>query len=148
MNSTETLIEEGTICKEVIINTPLSKVWKALTEQKQIEKWFMAPDNFIPEVGTIFHMTGTKDGKSFPHTCTILEVIPEKKLSYTWNMTAIDGETIVTWELEELGKTTKLTLTHSQWDKVKFNTPDLSHDDYVNGWNYFTNKLKEYSETF
>lgn len=146
MNSTESLIEEGTICKEVIINAPLSKVWKALTEQKQIEKWFMAPDNFIPEVGTTFHMTGTKDGVSFPHTCTILEVIPEKKLSYTWNMTVIDGETIVTWELEEQGKTTKLTLTHSQWDKVKFNTPVLSHNDYVNGWNYFTNKLKEYSE--
>lgn len=147
MNTTESLIEEGIICKEVIINASLSKVWKALTEQKQIEKWFMAPDNFILEVGTTFHMTGTKNGISFPHKCTIVEVIPEKKLSYTWNMNAIDGETIVTWELELQDTATKLTLTHSQWDKVKFNTPDLSHDDYFNGWNHFTNKLKEYSET-
>ncbi|MBN8570756.1 MAG: SRPBCC domain-containing protein [Ignavibacteria bacterium] len=147
MNATEVLTELDTICKEIIINAPASKVWKALTEQKQIEKWFMAPDNFIPEAGTTFHMTGTKDGESFPHTCTILEAIPEKKLSYTWNMSAIDGESIVAWELEEQDKTTKLTLTHSQWDKVKFNTPSLSPDDFINGWNYFINKLKEYSET-
>lgn len=147
MNAIEVSTEQDTICKEIIINAPVSKVWKALTEQKQIEKWFMAPDNFIPEIGTTFHMTGTKDGESFPHTCTILEAIPEKKLSYTWNMSAIDGETIVAWELEEQGTATKLTLTHSQWNKVKFNTPSLSHNDFINGWNHFTNKLKEYSET-
>jgi len=146
MNSTEVSTEESVICKEVIINAPASKVWKALTEKEQIDKWFMKPDNFRAEAGTTFHMTGTKDGKEFPHTCTILEIIPEKKLTYTWNMTAIDGETIVSWELEEKGTATKLTLTHSQWDKVKFHTTDLSHSDFVNGWNHFTNKLKEYSE--
>lgn len=146
MNSTES-IETDVICKEVIINAPASKVWKALTEKNLVDKWFMPPENFKAEVGNTFHMTGSKDGVTYPHTCTITELIPEKKLSYTWNMTVIDGETLVTWELQEQDGSTKLTLTHKGWDKVKFNTAELSLNDYHNGWNHFTNKLKEFSET-
>ena len=62
-------------------------------------------------------------------------------------MSAINGETLVTWELQKEGEATKLTLTHSQWDKVKFNSDEISINDYVNGWEHFTSKLKEYSET-
>ncbi|MBS1494148.1 MAG: SRPBCC domain-containing protein [Bacteroidetes bacterium] len=147
MNSTESAVIEGTLCKEVIINAPVSKVWKALTEKEQIDQWFMPPENFKPEIGNTFKMTGSKDGVSYPHTCTITEIIPEKILAYTWSISAIDGETLVTWELQEMNSGTKLTLTHSNWDKVKFNTTAISTNDYINGWNHFTNKLKEYSET-
>lgn len=146
MNSAEA-IETDVVRKEVTINAPISKVWKALTEKDLIDKWFMPPENFKAEVGNTFQMTGSKDGISYPHTCTITEIVPEQKLAYTWGMTAIDGETLVTWELQKEGDGTKLTLTHSGWDKVKFNTPELSLNDYNNGWNHFTAKIKEYSET-
>lgn len=140
-------VTENVICKKIIINAPVSKVWKAITEKDLIAEWFMAPDIFKAEAGCTFHMTGTKDGKEFPHTCTVTEVIPEKRLSYTWNMTAIDGETFVTWELDEINSQTHLTLTHSGWENVSFNTPDISRNDYLNGWNYFLNKLKETTES-
>jgi uncharacterized protein YndB with AHSA1/START domain len=148
MNSADTIdVTENIICKKIVINAPASKVWKALTEKELISSWFMAPDNFKAEPGHTFHMTGTKDGKEFPHTCTVTEVISEKKLSYTWNMSAIDGETFVTWELEEQGTQTHLTLTHSGWDNASFNTADISRNDYINGWNYFVNKLKDTTES-
>jgi len=134
------------IVKEISINAPVSKVWKAISEKEQINKWFMPSEDYKPEVGNTFHMTGSKEGTEYPHTCTITEIIPEKKLSYTWGMSAIEGETLVSYELEPEGSGTKLTLTHSGWDKVKFTSNDISLTDYHNGWNHFIGKIKEYSE--
>ncbi len=145
MNSSN-VIEAEVICKEVIINAPASKVWKALTNKDHIKNWFMACDDFVPEVGNTFHFQGCKEGEDFFHTSTITELIPEKKLTFTWNRNGIPEESLVTYELNETNGSTKLVLTHSNWGNMLDENPVL-RTDHTSGWEYFVNRIKNYSET-
>jgi uncharacterized protein YndB with AHSA1/START domain len=134
------------VIKEITIDAPVSKVWKALTEPEQIVNWLMPPENFELKVGTTFNMLGTSKGVEYPHICTITEIIPEKKLSYTWAVKDKLSDTLVTYELEDQNGKTKLTLTHSGWDKVKLTTEGTHRDDYNNGWEHVIPGLKKYLE--
>lgn len=134
------------VVKEVTINTHVSKVWDALTKKEQIAKWLMPSDDFELKAGTTFNMLGTSKGVEYPHVCTIKEIVHEQKLSYTWAVKDKLGDTLVTYELEEQDGKTKLTLTHSGWDKVELTTEGASRDDYNNGWEQVIPGLKKYIE--
>jgi uncharacterized protein YndB with AHSA1/START domain len=75
----------------------------------------------------------------------ILELIPNEKLSYTWNAQKRDSigsrsfkESIVTWILDELpdGKT-RVTLTHSAEEKEV-------RQDRERGWSHYLSQLAAY----
>jgi uncharacterized protein YndB with AHSA1/START domain len=92
-------------------------------------------------------MVGNCEGETFPHTCTITEVIHERKISYTWKIDNEPGETLVTYELEKLNNKTKLTMTHSGWDKFPADTPQEARDGYADGWESIINTyLKDFVE--
>lgn len=134
------------VVKEIVINAPISKVWSALTEKEQIEKWLMPANDFILEAGNTFNMLGRNRGIDYLHICKITEIIPEKKLSYTWGIKDKLSDTLVTYELEDIEGKTKLTLTHSGWDKVTLAEPGTGRDDYNNGWQFVIPGLKKYVE--
>lgn len=96
-----------------------SEVWEYLTQSELIALWLM-PNNFKLEVGHEFQFT-TKpmpalnlDG--IMH-CKVLEIVPQKRLSYTWKAGSGNGiftlNTIVEWDLEPHGNGTKLKLRQS-----------------------------------
>lgn len=146
MNSAET-IQAEVICKEVVINAPASKVWKALTDKEHLRNWFMACEDFAPHVGNTFHFQGNKGEEICYHTSNIVEIVPEKKLSFTWNRNGIPDETLVTYELTQTNdSTTKLVLTHSNWGAMLDENPVL-RTEHTSGWEYFINRIKNYSET-
>jgi uncharacterized protein YndB with AHSA1/START domain len=76
---------------------------------------------------------------------TIIVLIPNKKLSYTWTFHDVPGfpETTVSWELDEVGPNkTRVKLTHSDFTgKEKGLTSFESHDK---GWNVELSKLAKY----
>lgn len=134
------------VIKETTIDAPVSKVWDALTKKEQIAKWLMPSDNFELKLGATFNMLGKSKGVEYPHICTIKEIVPEKKLSYTWAVKDKLGDTLVTYDLEDLDGKTKLTLTHTGWDKVTLTTEGTHRDDYNNGWEQVIPGLKKYVE--
>lgn len=135
------------VVKEITIDAPVSRVWDALTKKEQIAKWLMPSDNFELTVGATFNMTGSSKGVEYPHICTITEIVPEKKLSYTWAVKDKLSDTLVTYELEEQEGKTKLTLTHSGWDKITLATEGAFRNDYNNGWEQVIPGLKKYVES-
>jgi uncharacterized protein YndB with AHSA1/START domain len=134
------------VVKEISIDAPISKVWEALTKKEQIAKWLMPSDDFELKAGVTFNMLGKSKGIEYPHICTIKEIVPEKKLSYTWAVKDKLSDTLVTYELEEHNGKTKLTLTHSGWDKVTLNKEGATREDYNNGWEQVIPGLKKYVE--
>ena len=60
---------------------PLEKLWHALTQPHLIEEWLMKND-FKPDVGHRFNLRGDWGGVL---DCEVLEIEPNKTLSYTWN---------------------------------------------------------------
>lgn len=101
------------------INTPIPFVFSALTDPKELTQWF--PDNgiFEPEVGGKMHfifLAGHHEKMDKDHHLDgeVLEIVPNKKLVYSFISCKEynpDGKrakpTIVTWSLEEAGKTGK-----------------------------------------
>lgn len=95
-------------------------VWDYLTKPELIVQWLM-PCDFKPEVGHEFKFT-TKPMPQFGFNgiiyCKVLEVVPNKKLVYSWKGGPGDSEaftldSVVTWDLKETNTGTELFLEHS-----------------------------------
>lgn len=120
-------------------------VWEYLTRPELIEQWLMKND-FQPIVGHDFQFRT----KPLPHHnfdgivyCKVLEVIPFKKLVYSWKgglgNNNITLDSIVEWMLHEKDNGTELELIHTgfkQTDIFMFTTMDA-------GWLKIMQKINE-----
>ncbi|OGU30765.1 MAG: ATPase [Ignavibacteria bacterium GWA2_35_9] len=141
-------MKDETIVKEVLLNVSTSKVWKAITNTEDMKLWYFDISEFKPTVGFEFQFEGGKDDKSYLHLCKITEVIPGKKLSYSWRYDGYPGNSLVTFELFEEGNRTKLKLTHEGIESFGTENPDLARENFVEGWNQIIGtSIKEYLES-
>jgi uncharacterized protein YndB with AHSA1/START domain len=135
------------LIKEVLLNAPASKVWKAITDKNEMKQWYFDLKGFKPEVGFEFQFEGGPDGRTYLHLCKITEVIPGKKLSYSWRYDGYPGNSFVTFELFEEGNQTRLKLTHDKLESFGTDNPDLARENFEEGWNAIIGKsFKEYLE--
>jgi uncharacterized protein YndB with AHSA1/START domain len=134
---------------ERIYNAPVAKVWKAITDNNEMKKWYFDIADFKPEVGFEFEFNGEgKEGEKYFHLCKVTEVIPEKKLTYSWRYDGLEGNSFVTFELSAEGEKTKLTLTHTGLETFPANNPDFAKESFTKGWNYITGtSLKQFVES-
>jgi len=135
--------------KQLIIeqefNAPLELVWRAITENELMKKWYFDISDFKPEVGCKFHFEGGQEDKRYVHLCEVLEVIPCKKLKYSWKYEGYTGLSFVTFELSSDGEKTRMKLLHEGLET--FTNPDFFKDNFVGGWKYLIHEsLKEYLE--
>ena len=131
---------------EQSFDAPSDKVWKALTDNSQMKEWYFNIDSFRPEVGFKFHFTAGDDKKKYLHLCEITEVIPGKKISYTWRYDDFEGNSLLSFELFDEGNHTRLKLTHSGLETFP-NLPDFSPESFRKGWDYIIGiSLKEFLE--
>ena|ERR1700744_740426 len=96
-------------------------VWEYLTNAELMELWLMKND-FKPIVGHDFQFNVKPvpsldfDGIVY---CKVLEIVPFKKLSYSWKLGPGDGtinlDSVVRWELQPKGKGTELLLDHGNF---------------------------------
>jgi uncharacterized protein YndB with AHSA1/START domain len=93
---------------------PPGKVWRALTEPALLAEWLLPTMGLRLDKGAAFKLQtdpwppwdGTVD-------CQFLEIEPQKKLSYTWNVGAMQIETVVTFTLTPTASGTRLSLVQS-----------------------------------
>ena len=124
MNETQPAKERQSIVVEYDLPASPQKVWRVLTEPKLLEAWLM-PNDIRAEVGHQFNFRAQPvagwDGVVY---CEILEVIPFRRLVYTWRggSNTVQGygqqlNTIVTWELTPVANGgTLFRLEHSGFD--------------------------------
>ena len=132
---------------ECMINASIEKVWDALTVSDQMKKWYFDIPGFIPEVGFVFQFLAGSETKKYLHLCKITEIIPGRKIAYTWRYDGMEGNSEVSFELFAEGEKTKLKLTHSGLETFKTDNPDFAKESFIQGWTYFTTKaLPEFLE--
>ncbi len=128
-------------------NAPVEKVWKAITDKEDMKQWYFDIAEFKPEVGFEFQFEGGKDDKCYLHLCKITEVIPRKKLQYSWRYDGYEGNSFVTFELFAEGDKTRLKLTHEGLETFPISNPDFAKENFVEGWTYLIgSSLKEFTE--
>ena len=134
------------IVKEVTIDAAISKVWKAITDKDDMRQWYFDIDEFRPEVGFEFYFSPEMDGKKWLHLCRIVEVIFEKKLSYSWRYDGYGGDSLVTFELYKEGEGTRLKLTHEGIETFSSDFP-YTKEKFTEGWNQIIGiNLKKFLE--
>jgi len=132
---------------ERIFNAPVAKVWKAISNNDDMKKWYFNIAEFKPVAGFEFTFTGGSDDKQYIHLCKVTEVIKEKKLSYSWSYDGYEGYSVVTFELFAEGEKTKLKLTHEGLESFPENNKDFAPESFAGGWAYILDKsLKKYVE--
>jgi len=134
---------------EKILNAPVEIVWKAITESDEMKEWYFDIPSFKPEVGFTFQFTGQgKKGDNFVHLCEVMEVVAQKKLTYSWQYKGYEGKSIVIFEFSPEGTKTKLKLTHEGLESFPASVLDFAKENFEEGWLAIIGKLlPEYLET-
>lgn len=132
---------------ERTFNAAVEKVWKAITDKAQMKQWYFDIAEFKTEVGFEFQFTAGSEERPYVHLCKITEVIPNKKLTYSWRYEGYAGNSYVTWELFAEGDKTRVKLTHAGLETFPIENPDLAKHNFVAGWiEIVGNLLKEFVE--
>ena len=104
------MTEESIETRSVVVERDLphapEKIWRALTQPHLIEEWLMKND-FVPRIDHRFALRADWGEVA----CQVLEVEPNKVLSYSW--AAYGLESIVTWTLTPTGTGTRLRMEQS-----------------------------------
>ena len=96
---------------EAFYDVPAEEVWRSLTDSTALAQWLMRND-FAPLLGHKFQFRDNPRGNwdGIVH-CEVVELVPGKRLAYTWKSDTLD--TVVSWFVETQGKGTKLVLEHT-----------------------------------
>jgi len=141
---------EGEIRKTVVVDAPPEVVFKALTDEKELVRWMPQEARMDPRLGGEyeFKYRWAEKGLHSVATGKILELIPNKRLSYTYVLTRSGSGTseadslfpdvtnsVVTWTLDALpdGKT-RVTMVHSGLTKE-------AYERFDGAWGYWTGQL-------
>lgn len=102
------------IVREADYAHPPERVWRALTDPKELGSWLM-PNNFAPTVGHKFQFkVGPKVGWRGIVDCEVLEVDPPRRLVYSWQGDPKHRSTTVCWTLTPTSDGgTRLKLEHT-----------------------------------
>ena len=132
---------------ERTFNAPVALVWRALTDVDDMRRWYFDLKKFKPEVGFEFEFTVEHEGMKYHHLCKITEVIPQKKLAYTWRYKGHEGNSLVTFELFAGGDKTRLKLTHEGLETFP-KTPSFARKSFMEGWTQIIgSSLKKFVES-
>jgi len=127
----------------------IDKVWSAITDVREMRYWFFDTiESFKPEVGFETQFLVKTADRKYTHRWKVLEVIPNKKISYTWSYEEYPGDGYVIFELVENKDQVLLTLSLVITEDFPSDIPEFTRDSCQAGWNYFIGeRLSEYLST-
>ena len=136
---TDTHAQKRAVTVEREIPHPPERLWRALTQPHLMAEWLMQND-FAPVVGHRFKLTGEWGGVL---DCEVLEVEPQRTLSYTWNFANEDPafalESVVTFTLTPTAGGTHLRMEQAGFGPSQKQAYGGAHA----GWKQFFDKLEQ-----
>jgi uncharacterized protein YndB with AHSA1/START domain len=137
---TEPLIFERTL------NAPPALIWRAITAKEDMRRWYFDLAEFEPRAGFEFQFVVEHEGNTYDHRCKVTEVIPQRKIAYTWRYAGHAGDSLVTFELFPEGDQTTLRLTHEGLETFP-PIPAFAREKFMQGWTHIIGEgLKKFVE--
>jgi uncharacterized protein YndB with AHSA1/START domain len=131
---------------ERTFNAPVARVWKALTDVSEMRQWYFDLKEFKSEVGFEFEFVVEHEGNRYHHLCRVTEVIPQKKIAYSWRYKGESGDSLVTFELFPDDDKTRVKVTHTGIETFP-KTPAYERKNFEAGWTAIVGtELKQFVE--
>jgi uncharacterized protein YndB with AHSA1/START domain len=150
--------------KNILLRAPRKRVWKALTDYAEFEKWFGVKFDapFKPGasmrgelVGTAVDAEVAKIQKQYVHKpfeMTVETMEPERLFSFRWHPNAVDPSvdysaeptTLVEFALEETADGVMLTVTESGFDSLPLARRAKAFTANDNGWGIVVKLFEKY----
>lgn len=134
--------ETKTVTVEREFTHPPERLWRALTQPHLMEEWLMNND-FKPEIGHAFQLKGEWGGVL---DCEVLDIEPNRSLTYTWNFPNDDPayslESVVTFTLTPTENGTLLRMEQSGFRPDQKQAFGGAHA----GWKQFLENLEQVLE--
>ena len=133
------------IRKSIVVDAPPERVYKAPTDEKELVHWMPQAAKMDARVGGQYEFKYHWGDRNLETVLKgkILELEPNKKLSYSWDSQTMDrtpriSSSVVTWILDGLpdGKT-RVTV-------IQAGIAKQFSKDADSGWNYFLGRLANY----
>ncbi len=106
--------QPGSVAFEFDLYHPPEKVWRALSDPALLAEWLLPVVDLRLEPGAAFTFKAQpQPGWDGIVSCRILEIEPQKKLSYTWVVGDMHLDTVVTFTLTPTASGTRLSLVQT-----------------------------------
>ena len=147
--------EASRIDREIIINAPPERVWRALTSPKELSAWFKVEIEGEIAPNTEIWMTSTHKGyEGQRFQVRIVEMSPPRRFAWQWHPGEVDASvdysrearTTVTFTLEPVAGGTKLSLSETGFDAIGLERRAKVHKDNSQGWAEVLGWLQQYAE--
>lgn len=129
--------------KQLHLDNPRARVWRALTDAKEFGSWFGAALNgpFTPGA-TVRGLMTIKGHEHVPFEAIVETMEPERHFSFWWRPYAIDPavdysaepRTLVTFTLDEVDGGTMLTVVESGFDGIPAGRRLKAFEMNTKGW--------------
>ncbi len=122
------------IRKQYLINSSIEHVYQSWISNETIVPPAIKMD-ITPVVGGQYILISNFGMGELTMTGTFKEIIPNKKLVYTWEWNNDGNETLVTVLFSEANETTRLDISHSGFtDPQSLAMHDMGWDSYIDGF--------------
>lgn len=126
---------DSTLTVKRVIDADPETLWKALTDQQIMQKWFFAAGEEgwsatvenNPTVGGNYKIDMHSPKDTYSHEGVYKEIVPEEKLVFSWNSQAVT-DTLVTITLKEVSGGTEVKLVH------EFMPSKEMKENHTQGW--------------
>jgi uncharacterized protein YndB with AHSA1/START domain len=139
--------------KQITLNNPRSRVWRALTDAKQFGSWFGVDlqGAFVPGA-TIRGQITSKGYEHLYFKMVVESMEPERFFSFRWHPYAIDPNvdysrepmTLVAFTLEEVDGGTMLSVVESGFDAIPASRRVTAFEMNSKGWTSQMANIQKY----
>ena len=139
--------------KQITLDAPRSRVWRALTEVKQFNAWFgvSLATPFAPGA----EVSGQISIRGYEHvamTIWIEKMDTDRFFSFRWHPYAVEPgvdysaepTTLVSFTLEDAGAGTRLTIVESGFDAIPESRRAKAFSMNANGWNGQAENIRKF----
>ena len=141
--------------KQIELKSPVSRVWRALTDYREFGEWFRVKLDgpFVPGQVSTGHITYP----GYEHVkweAVVQKMEPERLFSFTWHPYGVDPKvdysketmTLVEFKLEPSGKGTLLTVVESGFDKLSAARRTAAFPAHSSGWEEQLRRIGKYTD--
>lgn len=124
------------------IKAPPARIWAAITQPEQMMRWWgpdagptLRADADVRPGGRFSIVFRTLDGREHNPTGVYRDVVPDRKLVFTWEWPGMpERESLVTFLIQPIDGGAELTLMHEQ-------LPEDARASHQAGWDGLLDKL-------